>query len=184
MDLKVKLTNIAIVAGLSSLTTTVITGLSSMIGRNWLSIGACGGFGFGLIQGTISRIATENLTIISSDKARFLVSEMLGGATAYGVSYAAASLGFIATPVSIPTAVVLTVASLALKHFFGQEIVYSIYKTTKHLFQKKKEDKIKVYPNVQEQPQPQPVGFQPQQQVQQQQQQQQVQQPQELPTAK
>jgi hypothetical protein len=107
-------------AAISSTVSAIVTGASSMIGRNWLSVGACGGLGFGLIQGTVSKIALDNMP--GNLKARVFVSEFVGGATACGLSYAAASFGFIAAPVSIPTAAVLTVAVVAFKTLFMVKI--------------------------------------------------------------
>jgi hypothetical protein len=109
-------------AGWSATISAIAAGASSIIiGRNWLSVGVCGGFGFGLIQGTISRVASDNMPKNCPKSVKFLASELVGGATACGLSYAAASIGFIATPISIPTAVVLTVAAIAQKYFYTFE---------------------------------------------------------------
>lgn len=109
-------------ASISSTVSAVAAGASSMIGRNWLSVGVCGGFGFGLVQGTVSKVASHNMPKICPRSIKPVVSEFVGGAAACGLSYAAASIGFIAAPVSIPTAAALTAAVVAFKYFFGNKI--------------------------------------------------------------
>jgi hypothetical protein len=118
MDPQYTVAQIKFSAAISSTVSAIVAGTSSMIGRNWLSVGACGGLSFGLIQGAISQVARNN--------GRSLMSEFEGAVIAYGLSNAAASLGFIAEPVSIPTATALTVGVVAFKIFIHRKAIENL----------------------------------------------------------
>lgn len=97
-------------AGLAMIS-TVTAGVARLAGY---SIGLLNGAGFGFIQGTITKLALDKMPEICPQKLRGPLSLAVGGLTAFGASHAVAALGFIAAPISVPAAIILTVVNVAL----------------------------------------------------------------------
>lgn len=89
-----------------------ITGGVSWLAQSVTQVGFFYGAGFGLVALAASSVAHDVLKKcgINNNSLNLVLSGAAGCATAYGVSLAAAS---IVAPVTVPTAVVLTVIALA-----------------------------------------------------------------------
>lgn len=95
---------------------TVTAGAAQLAGH---SIGLLNGAGFGFVQGGITYVANNHMPQFLPNMLRSLPAAVVaGGLTAFGANRAAAALGFIASPISFPTAIVLTVADVAILHIF------------------------------------------------------------------
>lgn len=111
---------------------TAIAHASSMIGRNWLTVGAAGGLGFGFFQ-CVGAEAFKKSFHLSTTPVRRIAAEFLGGAFACGVSYAALHTGWVLAPVTIPTAIVLTVGVVAFKYLLGPALEAGLQALDNHI---------------------------------------------------
>jgi hypothetical protein len=84
-----------------------------------IQINPLAGFAFGALVGLIASFASPVLTMIGVKHAatNLALSYLIGGAVAYGLSYGMAAAGFIAAPITIPTAVLITISALASYYF-------------------------------------------------------------------
>ena len=95
------------------------SGVAVSQGVNWLgysvfSVGTLHSLAFGGIMGVISGIASHllgKLEVFKNVWINAAAGTAIGAAVAYGASFGAAALGFVASPISIPTALIITVAS-------------------------------------------------------------------------
>jgi hypothetical protein len=78
------------------------------------------GFAFGAIVGVVASFAAPLLTQIGikHEATNLALSYFIGGIAAYGLSCAAAAAGMIAAPMTIPTAVLITISALASYYLF------------------------------------------------------------------
>lgn len=106
--------NTATLAGIMAATSTITAGVAQLAGH---SIGLLNGAGFGLVQGVITYVASNHMPKCLPDIFRSSpVAMVAGGLAAFGASHAVAALGFIAAPISVPAAIVLTVTNIALPY--------------------------------------------------------------------
>src|SRR5262245_27074690 len=104
----------------SALLYGVAFGVSSTV-VNWLGhsithIGFLLSFCFGVVSGItipLTQILVKKMGI-QNDWANIGIRTCLSGAVAYGASTLAAAIGLVASPISIPGALLLTISSIAL----------------------------------------------------------------------
>ncbi len=98
------------------------SGIATSLTANWLGytilcVGTLHALAFGGIIGVISGIASHLLGKLEPFKnvwVNVALGTAIGFGAAYGASFGAAALGFVASPISIPTALIITVAGYAL----------------------------------------------------------------------
>src|ERR1700733_7618388 len=110
MCCKVNYSEVACNTAMFSLNSAVVAGISNLAGH---AIGCLNGAGFGLIQGVVSTILKEYM-LPCCPLFHEAIALTTGGLVAYGASHAVAALGFIAAPISAPSAIVLTISNFAL----------------------------------------------------------------------
>lgn len=73
------------------------------------------GFGFGAVASLTSFVAMTALAKMGVDNEpiRLVLSHVVGGSVALGVTVGLASLGVMAAPISVPGAIILTASNLA-----------------------------------------------------------------------
>lgn len=92
----------------SGLGATLVAGVSTAIGHNWLLVSSLHASGFGLVAGSTVYVASQVLKNWSYNIPSFII----GGAVAYG------ALELIAAPIAVPTAIILTTASVASLYLY------------------------------------------------------------------
>lgn len=96
-------------------------GTASWIGYSVTQVGFATGFGLGAVGGVSALIASTIFEKLGFEKGflHLAASTVVAGAAIYGASAGAAALGFIAAPVTVPTAIILTVSSIGAFIIFG-----------------------------------------------------------------
>lgn len=109
--------SIAVRTGCFGLGSALAAQIGVWAGTTVISVGALTALGLGAGVGVISAIAHNILGRFELFKNEWILlasTTLIGSSTTYGLYAGAVALGFVATPVTVPTALILTVTGLGI----------------------------------------------------------------------